>query len=201
MKEHEDKSFWAYNRQYSPETTVFDTYLEEQKSRSSTPNTIVRKSPVDIKLELLSKMESLQGEFSEHSFVQQMKKLEFRKTLLKVLNKTDKNNRSLIKQIIRTIPSNNDNENLRQNLLKTIDSSKHEKFILIFNSLGQHRLPIGVYFYERNETVKLFGPNNLPDVLLDSFIRFTLKFDLMSNKFKVLKTKTFNDNIDAAILR
>ena len=83
MQRKDEKQLWMhYDHQYSPETTIFDTYLEEHKSRSSTPNTIIHKSPIDLKSELLNTIETLQSVNNEEALMKQAEKYELRKNLL-----------------------------------------------------------------------------------------------------------------------
>lgn len=200
MRNSPMKTPWTFCSQYSPETTIFDTYLEERKSQTSSPNTIIHRSP-DLKSELFHTMKSLQEEISELKSIKQFQKYEFRKNLLKLLNKEQVSNKNVIKQVIRTILVSGKHDILRKKLLNAIDGSDREKFFLVFNELGQNHPPTALYEYNETGAHKLFGPDLLDDVLTDDSIRFSLKYDSLYNKFKVVKSKSLNDDIDAIILR
>jgi hypothetical protein len=201
MNENQSKSPWSYCSQYSPETTVFDTYLEERKSQNSTPNTIVHRSPSDLKSEMFFTMKNLEETYQELKIIQQFQKFEFRKNLLKVINKDQLSNKSIIKQVIRTTLTGPKSETLRKKLLTVVENSYSFRFFLVFNELGQNHLPIAVYRVSSLSAVRLFGPESLPENLSETDIRFSLKFDSSTNKFKVIKSKSFNEELDAIILR
>ena len=201
MNENHIKRSWNYCNQYSPETTLFDTYLEERKSQNSTPNTIVHRSPADLKSELSFAMKNLQEADWERKSMMQFERLEFRKNLLKVINKDLVSNKEIIKQVIRNSLLGSKGEQLKKNLLVAVENSNAEKLFLIFNELGPNHTPIALYKLNGQSAQKLYGPDTLPQGLNESDIRFSLKFDSISSKFKVIKSKNFSDDLDAIILR
>ena len=202
MQENEEKTIWAYCKYpYSSETTVFDTYLEEQKSRNSTPNTVIQKSPTNSLADLHSTMDTLQVFNNEISLVKEIQKYQIRKNLLKSIRQNETSNRNIILHAVAHAFEKTDNQILKKSMIREIEQSSHSRFVLIVSGLGQNSPPLAVYSVDDSMGTKIFGPKELPVVISDDFLRFTLKYDYGSNKFKILKKKSLSDEIDAVILR
>lgn len=201
MKKNLVKVPLSNNIKFFPESTIFDIHNEEHKSQPSSPNTIVHKSPIDIQSELHHTMQLLQDSKTEKKTIQDFQKLEMRKNLLKIINKEQGSNKLILKQVLRKFMSDNKNESLKKLILQALENSKGKQFFLVFNELGQNNPPVGLYELNINVAQKLVGSEYLPENLTDLSIRFSLKFDQVFNKFKVIKSKSFRDEFDAIILR
>lgn len=191
----------SHNINLPHESVVFEVCGEEHKSQPSSPNTIVHRSPVDIQSELNYTMQVLQASKTEKKTIQDFQKLEIRKNLLKLISKEQGSNKLILKQVLRKFMADNKNEPFKKLILQALESSKGKQFFLVFNELGQNTPPVGLYELNINMARKLVGSEYLPENLTDLSIRFSLKFDQVFNKFKVIKSKSFSDEFDAVILR
>lgn len=201
MKKIPVKDPLVFNSECVDGNTLIGTYNEDYKSQPSSPNTIVHKSSEDLQAELFNTMKFLKDAQTESKSLKEYQKLEVRKSLLKIINKEQGSNKLILKQVIRTFLPGGKNEQFRKVLLKALENSDSTQFFLVFNELGKNNPPIGLYKLNANVALKLAGSELLPENLTDASIRFSLKFDPVFSKFKVIKSKSFSDDFDAIILR
>ena len=202
MQENKEKTNWTYCKYpYSSETTVFDTYLEEHKSRSSTPKQTIQQSSTNLLAEIHSTMETLQIVNKEITLANEIQKYQTRKSLLKSIRQNETSNRNTILHAIAHIFSKNDDTTLKNAMIREIEQSTNSRFILIVSGLGHNILPLALYSVGDSMGTKILGPSDYPVVITDEFLRFILKYDYSSNKFKILKRKSLSGDIDAVILR
>lgn len=200
MQALEENTIWVYcNHKSSPETTVFDTYLEEYRSRNSTPNSLIHKP--DIKKELEKAIEEILRLEKEIALVKQIKNFELRKNLLKVIQIDQKSNKKIVKQAITMAFTDSELNETKVKMIAEIEKSPMSRFILVVNGFGKRNPPVAVYAGEECEMQKIFGSEKFPDFICEESLRFTLKYEVATGKFKVLKTKAFVDGADAVILR